>query len=662
MVNALVTKNFNDNIEYLQSSQKDLFEKLGALDSAIELGHYIEKYELVYENDYFDVFEKNTQNFLYGKSSLIHAELASQSINYELNEDIFKGFHTKDIDSDLAEYKQKKPFEDPLSGYAPILHYCKTNSVKNKTLETLDKFVFFGVGLGLHISSIHKKISSKVYFIVEDDLELFRLSLFTTNYAQLTTNSQLIFSVFEDNDEFSKTAMEFLDSKSYYNHYIKYFHLLSHSEDKHSQFHMIMASQAHLSFDYNVYLTQGLKPLDYIFDDYRFLDKALSFSDGKLDKKAFLLLGAGPSLQKNIEWLKKNHNKFVIVAVAATIEFLEKENISPDIIIHLDAYESSIELFKNIKSMNFVKDSICIFSDKTSSKVIDIFDKKNVFLFENGTNYIQNSMKPSAPCVGSIAYQILLILKVKNIYLLGLDLAVDSETGKTHIDSYIDIKTISIKDKIVKSDILGYSESMFAIEGNLRKEVFTNPRWKSSIDTINLSTSLLKQESQNISNLGDGAKFIDINPKDNSSIKLDNISSENMYNYLLDKCLSKSSQNMCKNERNNLNEKRLHAKKLLEIVMQYKENMNHSLSKTLYEIIDLEKILTNEYDLEKYQLSRVLDLYLKYILSYIVDFINSIELKEKEYHLHNLYLLLIDHILEIIEYYLNQISTKIANI
>ena len=661
MVNEKVLKNFNDNIEYLQTNQKDLFSKLASLDEAIEKGYYKEKYELVYENGYFDVFETKTKNFLYAKSSVTHAKLASQSIDYELKENLFKGFYeTKITKDELNKYKEKKTLEDPMSGYAPILHYTQEHSSKDKKLTTIDKFVFFGVGLGLHIESMHKQLLSKVYFIVEDDLELFRLSLFTINYASLASNAQLIFSVFEDKDEFSKSSSLFLDTKYYYNHYIKYFHLLSHSEEKITQFLISTTTQPHFSFDYNVYLTQALRPLDYIFNDYKFLNKTLSCSDEVLDKKSFLLLGAGPSLQKNIKWLRKNHDKFIIIAVSAIIEFLEKENIFPDIIVHLDAYEASIGLFKNIKSMDFIQNSICFFSDKIASEVINLFDKKNIFLFENGTSYKDSSIKPSASCVGSITYQLLLILKAKNIYLLGLDLALDPKTGKTHIDSYVDSKTISIDEKTVKKNILNYGDSFFSVEGNLSKEVFINPRWQTSIDTVNLSTQLLKKENQNIFNLSDGAKFIDVDSKKSENISVKNISGmKKLDKYLFNKCLQNSSKNLNSVELNNLNQKLLHANEFTQIIIRYKNKENQSLSVTLQNIIELKEILTNEDELKMYELSRVIDLYFRYILSYIFDFVNSNKLEKKEYHIQNIYTLLLEHILEIVDYYSQAISAKL---
>jgi len=58
------------------------------------------------------------------------------------------------------------------------------------------------------------------------------------------------------------------------------------------------------------------------------------------------------------------------------------------------------------------------------------------YLFENGTNYKKNFGSFSAFCAGSATYMILLALGVKELFLLGLDLAVSRETLQTHSKEY----------------------------------------------------------------------------------------------------------------------------------------------------------------------------------------------------------------------------------
>ena len=54
-----------------------------------------------------------------------------------------------------------------------------------------------------------------------------------------------------------------------------------------------------------------------------------------LYNKSVILIGAGPSLKKNIKHLKKT--KITKVAMLHALPFLEKEGITPDFIVHTDA-------------------------------------------------------------------------------------------------------------------------------------------------------------------------------------------------------------------------------------------------------------------------------------------------------------------------------------
>ena len=48
-INTIITKNFNDNIEYIQEHHPKLFTKLSEYDAAVTNGHHKERYELIYE-------------------------------------------------------------------------------------------------------------------------------------------------------------------------------------------------------------------------------------------------------------------------------------------------------------------------------------------------------------------------------------------------------------------------------------------------------------------------------------------------------------------------------------------------------------------------------------------------------------------------------------
>ncbi|MBD3824736.1 MAG: hypothetical protein IE916_09555, partial [Epsilonproteobacteria bacterium] len=232
--------NFEANIAYIEANHKSLFEKLLAYESACEKGYYQERYELSFDDGYFEVVDIKENTKLYNMDSSLYASQVSQSINLSKKENLFITFKRPVLDA--ANPSQKETY--------PILSYIQSHMPQNERFERVEKFAFFGAGLGVHIASVHEKLRSNAYLIVEDDLELFRLSLFVTPYHKIAKESRLFLSIFEDAKEFAKSAQEFLNFEFYRNHYIKYFEMLGYKGDKLKEFHLRIISQSHNIFFY----------------------------------------------------------------------------------------------------------------------------------------------------------------------------------------------------------------------------------------------------------------------------------------------------------------------------------------------------------------------------------------------------------------------------
>ena len=639
----LLIATFNENITYIETSHPKLFSKLLALDNAVSNGHYQEKYEIVFDNGYFDVLEKGSGNYLYGKDSSEYASLAASSVGYDLVTNLFNCSPDHDISDEKLQYYQKLPLlEDYMSGMAEVFHFIQHKSLGKEKLQSLQKFIFFGVGLGLHIESIDKKINASNYLIVEDDLELFRLSLFTLNYKNLAQNATLYFSVFDESEEFTLMSEKFLEDSYEDNKYIKYFEMLSHSESSRQAFHLSVTNQAHLRFSYSSMLKQSLLPLEHLSDEFQFLSKGVTLRGSKLEDKPFLLLGAGPSLGKNIKLLKKREDDFIIVAVSATLRLLEKEGVVPDVVVHLDAFSAATKHF-DLDSIDFIKDSICIFSAKTTPLITWRLDKKNIYFYEDSTKYKENSFRPSSSCVGSMAYQILLYLKVKNIYLLGLDLAVDAKTGKTHSDGHAYVKELDLSINAYNEQEIEYKKHLIEIVGNRGENVKTTPHFKTSIEAINLSTQMLKEQNQNIINLGNGAMLENTESSRLDNLKLSYSKSKpaTLLGELLSKNLCRDSEKSIKSNFTKKLEKSAHAKKVLLSFNALKVKTKDEYKRELLVLVDT---LT---DGKEEELERVYDVYFRYLLPYIFDFLNREELELKEDDFTMLSGMIVEHLVRI---------------
>jgi len=656
-INRTITQNFHDNIEYIETNHPKLFEKLSAFDAAVANGRYQEKYDLLFEDANFDVLEKESGRYLYDKKISLHTHKSAQSVNHAKENNCFEGFVRQSYTQEEVDFFEQEKRKNPLYSYASyvakIIH--RTNKREKKEIHTLNKFVFFGSGLGLHISKIHSKIDAKVYFIVEDDLELFRLSLFCTNYKNIAQKARLFFSVFDDDIEFTQTTEEFLKEKYFFNHYIKYFQLLSHTEEKANKFYLALSSQPDLKFLFQDYLRINTTPLKTLSQHYQVLCKEFSFKESAFKNKPFLILASGPSLQKNLNFLQENKNKFIIVAVSSTLSFLEEYNIKPDIIVHLDPFDLSILSFKKLQSLSFIDDALIFMAASAPQKLFSLLKKENIFIFEAGSNYKLNALNISAPCVGSITYMLLLVLKASEIYMLGLDLAVDSQTGLDHTAVHQDTKTLQLKDMLQEEKSLSYKEDLFMVDGNFQDKVFTTPHFFGSINIINRYFHKLMKPFQRVYNMSDGAYYNQtkaLEPQDTPDLQ-----------DIPDSVRKKLKPLIYKHVATTLSQEE---KKLLQnkvtfcqsIVKQLQEYTPKSTKATNY-VEDIYNIVCSENALYKYEIARVLDSYFYYILNFIYDYLDDLQTTLQD--ISQIHKLLTEEIVELVQYHQNALEKAIKS-
>ena len=242
--------------------------------------------------------------------------------------------------------------------------------------------------------------------------------------------------------------------------------------------------------------------------------------------------------------------------------------------------------------------------------------------------------------------------------MLGLDLAVDADTGKTHSANHQKQQELKTDDEAFDIDTISYKKTLFKIDGNLTEVVETTPDFYASIYTIEYFTNILKEQSQSVINLSSGAKFSQTISAKTDTIKIKNIDIEKHIKEKLERlCLENSQNKLSNQELQSFKEKLKHAKSLQNFIHNYKKNESLRVDKYIEDICSN---LTNTQDIQKYELSRVLDTFLHYIVSYIYDFFNSDNITEYEVHLKNISELLEEHLLKIINYYIESLQNRLT--
>ncbi|MEA2092160.1 MAG: hypothetical protein U9O83_07335, partial [Campylobacterota bacterium] len=205
----------------------------------------------------------------------------------------------------------------------------------------------------------------------------------------------------------------------------------------------------------------------------------------------------------------------------------------------------------------------------------------------------------------------------------------------------------------IRRMIIDYFERrglMAQIPGDSRlKPLF--PGQNQEIDII-----LLKDEKQKVFNLNDGAKFIETIPKRADELSL-NQPSKDIKKYLFKICSEHSSIGFSTKELDTLNDKLKHAKEMQNILTKHKQ-LKKSKAHYLESLKELSKELCTPSDMRKYELSRVLDTYLKYILGYVFDFYNSKDMQRSRDKIQKLDDLLTSELLKITDFYCSTLKQK----
>ena len=500
-----VIQNYQDNMDYLEKEHEALFNKIQALEVVLEDGRFPQKYDLEYKDGYFDVRELVSKKFLYNQDTNIYAKTMCTAVNFQKNEHVFETFYNYQFSDKALQKAMNSKDLIMYANSAELIDYHDKNTKKTDHLTKITKFIFIGLGLGVHIPAILEKTGADSLLLIEKDIELFRLSLFVTNYKKIFENKRVFFSIAQNQSEFQETFNSFYLDAFVRNHYIKYSLFSDNYVDAIQNIQNAIISRSEKVYPHEFLINKNIQVLQRINENYNFLNLKTMQNNSLLQEKPLLLIGAGPSLSKNSRWLQENAKYFLIVAAFAALNTLKKLDISPDIVTQMD--EKTIatqDMLQKLGDTSFLTDTLFVFSASVPDILIETFSKEKIFLLEDRTDYILANQKILAASVGEFSYAFALTLNPKEIYLLGLDFALTDE-GSTHADEHHLTQKLDTNKTTELQESISLDKSILEIQGNLREKVLSTPLLAMSIPHMNNYTAALKKPYQKVYNLSDGA-------------------------------------------------------------------------------------------------------------------------------------------------------------
>jgi hypothetical protein len=252
--------------------------------------------------------------------------------------------------------------------------------------------------------------------------------------------------------------------------------------------------------------------------------------------------------------------------------------------------------------------------------------KDKIFLFEDRTDYRFNKGKIEAYSVGEIAYALTLICGAEEMYLLGLDLALDPETKQTHSKGHLSSESkVEVKNSISDENV-SLRGSEFFVKGNFLDKVPTTPLFDISIYKVNEFTLTLRRGFQKVYNLNNGAYFEDtipLQPKDADLSNFD-IKDKTTYTKKIKNFFDQnSSDKMDEEEKKAFIKRKEDAIRKRELVVSFSKQKYPSIEQisSAFTKVAAECILSPRQ--HESELSQIFIVYLENIGGYIGDFFNT---------------------------------------
>jgi len=629
-IEEIAISNYQKNMEYFQKEHNQLYKKLLALEALLEDGRYPQKYDLEHKDGYFDAIELASQSHLYKQNSEIYSDTLASQITFKKSDQVFESFYKFDFTQKALE---KLEGESALTTYAtsaPIMHYHSSNVDSSMHMNEIQKFIFIGLGLALHLPKIIKKTDAKLILVIEDNVELFRLSLFTCDYKTALDGRLAFFSIGENNSEFINTFTTFY-SKSFVRNYLLKFSLFSSAyEHKIKDIQTRLVSRTETSYPIEYLLYKNITILSRLKEDFKFLELSKKTQEQFFSDKPMLVLGAGPSLYENIEWLKNNAHNFVLVVVFAALKTLYKLNIRPDIVVHIDEkITETVNLINSFEDFDFVQNSIFVFSASAPDILFKTFQNDNIYLIEDRTKYRLANTRLESASVGETAYAIPLIFNAKEIYLLGLDFAL-SDDGSTHAKDHHNVSSLDTSTTHEVQQSLSIDKSTLSVRGNFRDKVTTTPLLLSSIPVLDKYTKEFKSDKQTVYNLSDGAFLESTLPLRVSDLSMDSKLDKQSFVLALKKIFDNYSLGkLSPQEEQHLKNTSIQLDEFHSLIDSFEQNT--SSNKDIF-IQNYATLMQSIIGSQESELKELLIIHFLGLAPYIFDIFNSKELQNPKRH------------------------------
>lgn len=328
--------------------------------------------------------------------------------------------------------------------------------VNDKVDEVNRPYFIYGFSNGMAVNKFKQKVSDKSVMIVyEPSFDIFYSVISSIDLTDIFEQSRIILYVKGINDNYLKSSLEYIVGfesiqKARYitlrqydllfnEEYERYIDMLRQAVD-------IIVADA-------VYFSQNSKKIQKVIaknmSEFRNFRTVNQYIDKFEDNSIAILVGAGPSLSKNVELLKQAKGKAFILATDSAVKKMAKYNIKPDAFMSIDTDKIGIEYNEILINTPLVMDINAKPELVERNKSVKIISSKNALLISQIYQKMDIPLD-SAESGGSVSCSAFSVLKLwgfKKIVLIGQDFAYTG--GMIHAEGIFDVNNAQGRKKEV---------------------------------------------------------------------------------------------------------------------------------------------------------------------------------------------------------------------
>lgn len=363
-----------------------------------------------------------------------------------------------------------------------------TKDVKGHCKSPIGMMLMTGCGLGYQIHNILEKTDIHHLVIFDPHKDSFYAALHVVDWLPILQHfcrhGHMLKFFIGVSPRDAMANMRLLTDKIGL-HNIVYTYLYRHFSSKaEEEFIQMYRKEFHLNASGVGFFDDEQVSLSHTIHNLNRRTKLFIHDTSARDLPPAFIVGNGPSLDENIEYIRANVPNAVIFSCGTALGSLAKKNIKPDFQVEMERNINIVDWIELGTTAEYRKGITLLTLNTVAPAALDLFDDACMARKPNdiGEQILDSiidknpakALQVCNPTVTNAALSYALAMGFKEIYFLGVDLGTRPD-GAHHssLSLYNDFEEKQEKD--TDTTLFDYSVSKYKIKGNFVDEVDTNP-------------------------------------------------------------------------------------------------------------------------------------------------------------------------------------------